>query len=140
MERYQTNQSIAEREYQAATATTAMPKESSVSNGVKSRKENKHDSPHITQRVPSVEVTLPSNEGITRKAPTFQPPNHGANKRQRVVTPAASKVIDDEDEPRSSPSMRNISGMNLKLENNKENDNQQPEKQVLPVMGGLQNI
>jgi len=30
-------------------------------------------------------------------------------KRQRIVSPAAAKVIDEEDEPRTSPSMRKAS-------------------------------
>jgi hypothetical protein len=48
-------------------------------------------------------VTLNTISSISS---TTNLPNISGTKRQRVVTPAASKVIDDEDEPRKSPSVR----------------------------------
>jgi hypothetical protein len=51
-------------------------------------------------------------------------------KRQRVVTPAASKVIDDEDEPRKSPSVR-IAPQSA-LQEIKEGERK--------VLGGIENI
>jgi hypothetical protein len=65
--------------------------------GVKSRKENLHD------LLNGNEIGTSTSDG-TRK---FAQPI--ANKRQRVVTPAAFKVIDEEDEPRSSPTLRKVS-------------------------------
>lgn len=65
--------------------------------GVKSRKENLHDCLNGNEICPS-----PSDG--TRK---FAQPI--ANKRQRVATPPAFKVIDEEDEPRSSPTPRKVS-------------------------------
>lgn len=64
------------------------------------------------------EQSLYGNGNITRKVsqPFPAASNHGTNKRQRVVTPAASKVIDDEDEPRSSPAFRKTSGLSSKSE------------------------
>ncbi|EPE27714.1 hypothetical protein GLAREA_04505 [Glarea lozoyensis ATCC 20868] len=98
----------------------------STTESVQSRKENMPDSPH------SMELRLPSNEGLANKIPpSFQPPNHGANKRQRIVTPAASKVIDDEDEPRSSPSVRKVSGMSVKQESNNERGDHDLERRIL---------
>jgi hypothetical protein len=65
--------------------------------GVKSRKENLHDTLNGNDIGPG------TYDG-TRK---FAQPI--TNKRQRVVTPAAFKVIDEEDEPRSSPTLRKVS-------------------------------
>jgi hypothetical protein len=98
----------------------------STAESVQSRKENMPDSPH------SMDLRLPSNEGsVNKMPPSFQPPNHGANKRQRIVTPAASKAIDDEDEPRSSPSVRKISGMSVKQENNNERGDNDLDRRIL---------
>jgi len=58
--------------------------------------------------------------------------NNGA-KRQRIVTPAAAKVIDDEDEPRASPSTRKTSVGSMKQEGTgKENERR--------VLGGIENV
>jgi len=79
-------------------------------NNVKSRKENIQDSPHGT------ELNFGGNGSASHKQP-FPTTNNGA-KRQRVVTPAACKVIDTEDEPRTSPSLRKISRGSAKQEVN----------------------
>lgn len=64
---------------------------------------------------------------------------HSGNKRQRVVTPAAVKAIDDEDEPgRSSPSratsisMRKTSQASTRTAENKENER--------IVLGDIENV
>jgi hypothetical protein len=46
---------------------------------------------------------------MRRSSHPFTATNITGTKRQRNVTPASSKVIDDEDEPRSSPSLRKVS-------------------------------
>ena len=56
--------------------------------------------------------------------------NISGTKRQRVVTPAASKVIDEEDEPRKSPSIR-IASRSV-LQEIKEGERK--------VLGGIENI
>ncbi|KAK0126460.1 hypothetical protein ONS95_008058 [Cadophora gregata] len=61
----------------------------------------------------------------------FATTNNSGTKRQRVVTPAAAKVIDDEDEPRSSPSIRKASQASARAEN-KEKDR--------VVLGGIENV
>ena len=51
-----------------------------------------------------------THENPTRRiSQPFATTNNSGIKRQRVVTPAAAKVIDDEDEPRPSPSIRKAS-------------------------------
>jgi len=57
--------------------------------------------------------------------------NNSSIKRQRIVTPAASKVIDDEDEPQSSPSLRKVSARNTKQ------DAKEGERKIL---GGIENV
>lgn len=56
--------------------------------------------------------------------------NNGT-KRQRVITPAAAKVIDDEDEPRTSPSIRKTSLGSMK-QDGKGNERK--------VLGGIENV
>ncbi|KAG9238660.1 hypothetical protein BJ875DRAFT_367344 [Amylocarpus encephaloides] len=81
----------------------------------------------------SVEVLVLSSDPASRKASQpFQASIHGANKRQRVVTPAASKVIDDEDEPRSSPSIRKTSNRIMGSQQNKDGDRR--------ILGRLDNV
>lgn len=71
-------------------------------NSIWSRKENVYGSPSATDTF--------GNEGALRKvAQTFTATNSSGTKRQRNVTPAASKVIDDEDEPRASPLLGKMS-------------------------------
>jgi hypothetical protein len=116
-------------EIHAKVDTPLSSRAPSITNSVKGRKENLTESEHIE------DVRLPSNGGsyhkIIQPVQPFQPPNHGANKRQRVVTPAAAKVIDDEDEPRSSPSVRKVSGMSGKQEKVEESENSVVERRVL---------
>ncbi|KAF4635493.1 hypothetical protein G7Y89_g2592 [Cudoniella acicularis] len=99
---------------------SALNLESSTIGSVKSRKENMQDSPRT------------DNEGTARKvAQPFSSASNSGNKRQRVVTPAASKVIDDEDEPRTSPNLRKISNKTVK---------QEPKENERRVLGGIENI
>lgn len=73
-----------------------------------------------------------THENPTRRiSQPFATTNNSGTKRQRVVTPAAAKVIDDEDEPRSSPSIRKASQASARTDG-KENDR--------VVLGGIENI
>ncbi|KAH7417327.1 hypothetical protein BKA64DRAFT_297498 [Cadophora sp. MPI-SDFR-AT-0126] len=73
-----------------------------------------------------------NNENPTRRvSQPFTTTNNSGTKRQRVVTPAAAKVIDDEDEPRSSPSIRKASQASTRTDG-KENDR--------VVLGGIENV
>jgi hypothetical protein len=104
-------------EYRERIASPVGSRLPSASDIVQGRKENMTDSSHIE------DSRFMSEGAIYHKIPPpFQPPNHGANKRQRMVTPAAAKVIDDEDEPRSSPSVRKVSGVSGKQEDFGERD------------------
>jgi alpha-N-acetylglucosamine transferase len=89
---------------------------------VQSRKEN-HSSPHS-------EFRQESNEGVTRKVSQTFAASNSSHKRQRVVTPAASKVIDAEDEPRTSPSSRKISRTSEKQDSDSERR----------VLSGIENV
>ncbi|KAE8452158.1 hypothetical protein EG329_001625 [Mollisiaceae sp. DMI_Dod_QoI] len=92
--------SVTETEQQTPTMTLKPTRISSI----KSRKENMQDSP------PGSEPNAADNEsGLRLASQTFVTTNSAGTKRSRVVTPAAAKVIDDEDEPRTSPSLRNVS-------------------------------
>lgn len=87
---------------------TVMLKPTRISS-VKSRKENMQESTLGPE--PSAAV----NESAVRAvSQTFATTNTAGTKRPRVVTPAAAKVIDDEDEPRSSPSIRKASRNSVK--------------------------
>jgi hypothetical protein len=90
----------------------------------KSRKENIQDSSMVSEPMVS------GGENAVRKVTLFAPTNSTGTKRQRVVTPAASKVIDDEDEPRSSPSLRKTSLGSAK-------DFKEGERKIL---GGIENM
>lgn len=71
--------------------------------GIKSRKENVQDYPSTSERLGAIDRT--------RKSVQLVMSNSGSGaKRQRVVTPAAFKVIDEEDEPRSSPTRKTSQG------------------------------
>lgn len=97
-----------------------------VISNVQSRKEYAQASP--------VEVASKhtDNGGISRKvSQQIATEINSGNKRQRVIAPAASKVIDDEDEPRSSPSLRKISSKSTK-QDSKENERR--------VLSGIENI
>jgi hypothetical protein len=67
--------------------------------GIKSRKENVHDYPGTSERLGAIDHTRKSVQLVMSTS------GSGA-KRQRVATPAAFKVIDEEDEPRSSPTRK----------------------------------
>jgi hypothetical protein len=71
--------------------------------GIKSRKENVQDYPSTSERLGAIDRTRKSVQ------PVMSTSTSGA-KRQRVVTPAAFKVIDEEDEPRSSPTRKASQG------------------------------
>lgn len=87
-----------------------------VNNSVRSRKENMVDTP-LGQ-----EPGAPASENSLRVvSQTFVTTNSAGTKRSRVVTPAAAKVIDDEDEPRTSPSLRKASRTSIRLDA-KENE------------------
>ena len=93
-------------------------------NSFKSRKENIYSNLQYPE-------PKPATEGAIRKvAQPFPGPSSGP-KRQRIVTPAASKVIDDEDEPRSSPSLRKLSRGNIKQDDNESER---------PVLLGIENV
>ncbi|KAL2072570.1 hypothetical protein VTL71DRAFT_11913 [Oculimacula yallundae] len=80
----------------------------------------------------TVATAAANNENPPRRiSQPFTTTNNSGTKRQRVVTPAAAKVIDDEDEPRSSPSIRKVSQASIRTEG-KENDR--------VVLGGIDNI
>ncbi|KAH8676660.1 hypothetical protein BGZ60DRAFT_371700 [Tricladium varicosporioides] len=77
---------------------------------VKSRKENMQGSP----RGPDSGTV---SEGTARRvAQALTSSTNNSNKRQRIITPASSKVIDVEDEPRTSPSLRKMSSKSMKQE------------------------
>jgi hypothetical protein len=71
--------------------------------GLKSRKENLQDYPGTSERLGAIDRTRKSVQLVMSSSTS------GA-KRQRVVTPAAFKVIDEEDEPRSSPTRKTSQG------------------------------
>lgn len=89
---------------QASAPGTAVP------GGVKSRKENVQDSPFTRENV---------SEGNSLMANASQPSSAVGHKRQRVVTPAALKAIDQEDEPKNASIMRKTS-QGSTLQENKE--------------------
>lgn len=70
---------------------------------IESKKENCHECS------PPSEVNSATDETAIRKPSQSYSTTSSGAKRQRVVTPASAKVIDVEDEPRSSPTSRKIS-------------------------------
>jgi hypothetical protein len=66
---------------------------------IKGRKENVHEYPGKS------EICTATDRVRRATQPSMSISSSGA-KRQRVVTPAAFKVIDEEDEPRSSPTRK----------------------------------
>lgn len=93
-----------------ATATITIQQAPTTIDGVKSRKENKPESPPVASQSSS----LAKDESMRKVSQAFASVTNTNNKRQRIVTPAASKAIDDEDEPRSSPSTRKVSRTSAK--------------------------
>ena len=81
---------------------------------------------------PPVESQPVVNENAIRKFSNAIPTaNNSGTKKQRIVTPAAAKAIDDEDEPRTSPSIRKTSLGSTKQEA-EENDRK--------VLGAIENV
>lgn len=101
-----------QREEKNSESLTTTIQTAPAATTVKSRKENINRSP-VTTRASSVSV-VDENETNRKVSQTFTAINSANNKRQRVVTPAATKAIDDEDEPRSSPSTRKVSRTSAK--------------------------
>jgi len=78
-----------------------LPLATLATGNVKSRKESKQDLPRET------ESNALGNDGTMRKvAQPLTVTSNGGNRRQRIVTPAAAKVIDEEDEPSISKTSR----------------------------------
>ncbi|PQE31591.1 hypothetical protein CJF32_00010467 [Rutstroemia sp. NJR-2017a WRK4] len=71
----------------------------------KLEKENNDTSPATHE---SDSAGKQQTNNMRRTSHPFTATNITGTKRQRNVTPASSKVIDDEDEPRSSPSLRKV--------------------------------
>ncbi|CZT08402.1 uncharacterized protein RCO7_08225 [Rhynchosporium graminicola] len=77
-------------------------------------------------------IAAVNNENPPRRvSQPFTTTNNSGTKRQRVVTPAAAKVIDEEDEPRSSPSLRKASQASARTDG-RENER--------VVLGGIENV
>ncbi|KAF7870070.1 uncharacterized protein EAF02_009260 [Botrytis sinoallii] len=73
-------------------------------------KENESRSPAAPSESTGLNNQRTASDGSTRRTSNlFTSTNAIGTKRQRNVTPASSKAIDDEDEPRSSPSLRKVS-------------------------------
>lgn len=73
-------------------------------------KENENLSPAALSEITGPNNQRTASDGSTRRTSNlFTSTNAIGTKRQRNVTPASSKAIDDEDEPRSSPSLRKAS-------------------------------
>ncbi len=92
---------------------------------LKSKKENIQEPTLETESSPLV------NGNIVRIVSQPIATTTSGTKRQRVVTPAAAKVIDDEDEPRTSPFIRKTSLGSTK-QDGKENERK--------VLGGIENV
>jgi len=76
---------------------------SSIVGSIKSRKENIQESLGLSEGASGLA------DGTRKVAQPFNITIGSSNKRQRIITPAAFKVIDEEDEPRSSPTLRKVS-------------------------------
>ncbi|KAF5875386.1 uncharacterized protein Bfra_003840 [Botrytis fragariae] len=73
-------------------------------------KENENRSPALPLEITGTNSQRTTSDGSTKRTSNlFTSTNAIGTKRQRNVTPASSKAIDDEDEPRSSPSLRKVS-------------------------------
>lgn len=79
---------------------------------------------------PLSEMVSATDETVMRKTSQAYSTTSSGAKRQRVVTPVSTKVIDVEDEPRSSPTSRKISRSTIP-------ENGEGEKKVL---GEIENI
>ncbi|KAK2628268.1 hypothetical protein QTJ16_002914 [Diplocarpon rosae] len=84
---------------------------------------------------PAASSSASVENAIRRLSQPFMTTN-GSNKRQRVVS-AAAKAIDDEDEPRSSPSRAASISMRKTSQASVRTDNKENERVIL---GGIQNV
>ena len=96
-----------------------------IIDSLKTRKENIQEPRLETEPAPVI------NQNTVRIVSQPMNTTNSGTKRQGFVTPAAAKVIDDEDEPRSSPSIRKTSLGSTK-QDGKENDRK--------VLGGIENV
>jgi hypothetical protein len=87
------------------------------------------DNPYGSPVMESVENVSGENLG-RRISQQFATINYAGTKRPRIVTPASSKVIDGEDELRSSPSVRKVSRGSTR--DGKENER--------TILGGIENV
>jgi hypothetical protein len=95
---------------------------------VKPEPESKH---HNVQE-PLVQSELVLNDNAVRIVSNpFSSTTNSGTKRQRIITPAAAKAIDDADEPRTSPSFRKTSLGTTKQESD-ENDRK--------ILGPIENV
>ncbi|PMD51800.1 uncharacterized protein K444DRAFT_647793 [Hyaloscypha bicolor E] len=95
---------------------------------VKSEPESKHEN----VQEPLVQSELVINDNAVRIVSNpFSSTTNSGTKRQRIITPAAAKVIDDADEPRTSPSFRKTSLGTTKQESD-ENDRK--------ILGPIENV
>lgn len=92
-----------------APGTVVVHQRPNANDSIKGRKENITHSPASARY-----GSDGANEHFNVISEAFSTAANVNNKRQRVVTPAASKAIDDEDEPRSSPTARKVSRTNAK--------------------------
>jgi hypothetical protein len=104
------------------SASSNYPRPEPVLSNVKSRKEN-------LDSFRGPEPASTGNGGIRKVAHPFVESESGKNKRQRTLV--GSKAIDEEDDPRSSPSLRKISRGYAKK------DLTEAERKTL---GGIENI
>lgn len=93
----------------AASGTVLIQQRPSIHDTIKGRKEHADHSPNSPGS-----ASPPIDEHMRKVSQAFDGAANANNKRQRVVTPAASKAIDEEDEPRSSPTARKVSRTNAK--------------------------
>ncbi|KAI9642218.1 hypothetical protein NHQ30_009020 [Ciborinia camelliae] len=107
---------------------------SSSSSCAKSNKENDNRNLATQSELMGSGNQQPASDGSTRRSSLFTSTNVMGTKRQRNVTPASSKAIDDEDEPRSSPSLRKVSRQSNASGNGKGKDEERR------VPSGLENV
>ncbi|KAM3065999.1 hypothetical protein ACMFMF_010621 [Clarireedia jacksonii] len=102
---------------------------SESTSGIPSKPEKENDGPSpVSQESESAGKQQMPN--MRRSSHPFTATNITGTKRQRNVTPASSKVIDDEDEPRSSPSLRKVSRQSK--QEGKEGDRR--------ILSGIENV
>ncbi|ESZ99513.1 hypothetical protein SBOR_0078 [Sclerotinia borealis F-4128] len=100
----------------------------------KSNKENNNRSPAAQSEIIGYGNQPLASGDTTRRSSLFTSTNVMGTKRQRNVTPASSKAIDDEDEPRSSPSLRRVSRQSNASGNGRGKDSDRR------VLSGVENV